>query len=202
MTRAGAARLRADVRGVAAIEFALLVPILILIFFGVTELVRAVDTSRKVTIYARTVADLVGRASSDEARLTGILDAAGVIMRPYGTTDLQTIVSAMGVEQLGPTLLGGVCSSYARNATKRPVSTLITLNGTGTLPATPANFRYDGARYVLVEVSLTYAPVLGASVYRSIFGSTGIVFARQVPWAQRLDTGEVVMPGGAKCATL
>ncbi|MCJ2082708.1 TadE/TadG family type IV pilus assembly protein [Methylobacterium sp. J-090] len=198
MMRAGAARLRCDVRGVAAVEFALVVPLLLLIFFGVTELVRAIDTSRKVTIYARTIADLAGRASSDEARISGILDAAGVIMRPYGTTDVQTIINAMGVEQVSGTLMGGVCSSYARNATKRAP---LTLNGTGTLPATPATFRYDGARYVLVEVSLAYTPVLGASLYRSIFGAAGIVFARQVPWAQRLDTGEVVMPNGAKCPT-
>lgn len=189
-------RLRNDNHGVAAVEFALVIPILLVIYFGVAELVRAIDTGRKVTIYARTVADLTGRTSIDEIKLAGILDAAAVIMRPYGTTDVRVVVNSMGVEAINGNLLGGVCSSYARNATKRPP---LTLNGTNDLPITPANFRYDGARYMLIEVDLTYTPILGSALYQSIFGSTGIVLKRQIAWAQRLDTGEVVMPGGAKC---
>jgi Flp pilus assembly protein TadG len=175
----------------------MVLPILVTIYFGLTELVRAVDTSRKLTLYARTIADLSGRATNNNpaaSDMLAIVNAASAIMQPYSTTNLKAFVHAMGVETVSGALYGGVCSSYPQNA--RPV---LTINGTSGLPTTPSTFNYDGARYVLAEVSLPYTPVIGANLYRWIFGARGLVFTRQISWAQRLDKGEVVMPGGSKC---
>ena len=191
------ARFRGDTGGVAAIEFALVLPLLVAIYFGRTELARAIDTGRKTTLYARTIADLSGRATNGSPAATdmaAILNAAGPIMRPYPTTGLQVAVHAMGVESISGSLYGGVCSSYPQNA--RPV---LTINGNSGLPGTPATFQYDGARYILAEVTVSYAPIIGSKLYQLIFGTRGLVFSRQISWAQRLDRGEVVMPGGSKC---
>lgn len=193
------ARFRRDAGGVAAIEFAMILPLLITLYFGLTELVRAIDTGRKTTLYARTIADLSGRATNGSPTTTdmaAIVNAAGSIMRPYPTSNLQVAIHAMGVESISGALYGGVCSSYPQNA--RPV---LTLNGNSGLPATPATFQYDGARYVLAEVTVSYAPIIGSKLYQTIFGARGLVFSRQISWAQRLDKGEVVMPGGSKCPT-
>ncbi len=194
-----AARFRSDARGLAALEFAMVLPILVTIYFGLTELVRAVDTSRKVTLYARAIADLSGRATNGSPTaddMTAIVNASSAIMRPYSTASLQVYIHAMGVETIFGSLYGGVCSSYPQNA--RPA---LTINGTNGLPTTPATYSYDGARYILAEVSLPYSPIIGSTLYRWIFGARGLVFNRQISWAQRLDKGEVVMPGGAKCPT-
>ena len=175
----------------------MVLPLLVTIYFGLTELVRAIDTNRKVTLYARTIADLSGRATNGSpttSDMAAILNASSAIMRPYPVAGLQVAIHAMGVEKVSGTLYGGVCSSYPQNA--RPV---LTFNGTNGLPATPATFQYDGARYVLAEVSLSYTPIIGSNLYRWIFGTRGLVFSRQISWAQRLDKGEVVMPGGSVC---
>lgn len=193
-------RLRSDCNGVAALEFALVLPMLITAFFGTVELIRAIDTNRKLSYFVRTLADLSGRAdnpnptSSDMATLAA---AATVIMRPLDTSGLRLVVNAMGVKSYGGTLYGGVCSSWAQNATQRPS---LTVNGTNGLPPTPAAYVFDGARYILAEASMDYIPLVGSNLYRWIFGAGGLTFTRQIPWAER-TTAEIVMPGGSKCPT-
>ncbi len=47
--------------GVSAIEFALILPIMLALLFGVTEFGRAIDHYRRVTLLARAVADLTSQ---------------------------------------------------------------------------------------------------------------------------------------------
>ena len=51
-------------RGIAAVEFALVLPLLIVMYFGTVELTRILDANRKLTLFARTLADLSGRADN------------------------------------------------------------------------------------------------------------------------------------------
>lgn len=63
--RKTAARRFAECRsGLAAVEFAFIAPIMILLFFGVIEGSSAYSTSRKVLLSANTLADLVAQESS------------------------------------------------------------------------------------------------------------------------------------------
>ncbi len=190
---------RKDEGGNAIIEFALLLPLMMVAYLGFMEVARMVETSRKVTLYARTIADLSGRATNGAPTVTdmnAIVSASGAIMRPYPTDKMSVSIHAMGVENVYGALYGGTCSSFPRNV--RPV---LTINGTNGLPATPATYNYDGSRYILAEVSLPYTPILGSDLFKSIFGPDVFRFSRQISWAQRLDKGEVVMPQGAKCPT-
>ena len=50
-----------DGRGVAAIEFAMIVPIMLVLFFGTVEFSSGVAVDRKVTLMARTFSDLVSQ---------------------------------------------------------------------------------------------------------------------------------------------
>ncbi|MCJ2016372.1 MULTISPECIES: TadE/TadG family type IV pilus assembly protein [unclassified Methylobacterium] len=193
-------RFRADGRGIAAVEFALVLPVLIAIYFGTVELTRVLDANRKLTLFARTLADLSGRADNPKpsaADMTTIAGAATAILRPLDASGLQIVVNAMGVESVYGTLYGGVCSSWPQNATQRPAQQI---NGTNGLPATPAAYQFDGARYILAEVSMAYTPIIGSALYRWIFGPRGLTFTRQIPWSQR-TINEIVMPGGVACPT-
>ena len=57
--RRHASRLAKDTRGLAAVEFAMIVPLMLVTFFGMTEVTTAVAVNRKVTIATRT--DVAGR---------------------------------------------------------------------------------------------------------------------------------------------
>ena len=69
--RRAALDLARDRKGLAAIEFAMLVPIMLVMFFGVVELSSGVAVDRKVTLVARTLSDLTSQSSSiDNTDLT------------------------------------------------------------------------------------------------------------------------------------
>ena len=125
--------------------------------------------------------------------MAAITSAAAVILGPFGASNVKIVINAMGVEQIAGTLYGGVCSSWPPNA-----HAPLTLNGTNGLPATPAVYQFDGARYILAEVSMPYTPLVGSKLYTALFGARGLTFSRQIPWAQR-TSGEIVMPGGTAC---
>jgi Flp pilus assembly protein TadG len=61
-------RLRRDRRGLAAVEFALVVPLMLVLFFGALEFSSGVAVDRKVTLVARTLSDLTTQLKED--RLT------------------------------------------------------------------------------------------------------------------------------------
>ena len=52
------ADLARDRRGLAAVEFALIVPLMLVLFYGTLEFSSGVAVDRKVTLVARTLSDL------------------------------------------------------------------------------------------------------------------------------------------------
>lgn len=56
------ARLRRDTRGVAAVEFGFIVPIMFFLFVGTIEFSQALTVDRRLTLAASSTADLIARA--------------------------------------------------------------------------------------------------------------------------------------------
>src|SRR5271167_2366796 len=91
--RLAAARLFGDSSGIAATEFAVIVPIMLVMFFGTIEISSGVAVDRKVTLMARTVSDLTSRsppatatqtyATVTDSYLQNIFTASIAIMTPY-----------------------------------------------------------------------------------------------------------------------
>jgi Flp pilus assembly protein TadG len=81
-TRIGAFR-RAD-RGLAAVEFALILPVMIALLFGMAELSRAVFCRTAISQIASTVADLIAQENSVDADdFQNVYNAANIILYPY-----------------------------------------------------------------------------------------------------------------------
>lgn len=84
-------RLARELRGVAAIEFAMCLPVLLLLYLGGYAASDMVSCSRKVTTATRSLADLVSRTMSptiiynapQDADATSYLSASAVVLSPY-----------------------------------------------------------------------------------------------------------------------
>ncbi|EIZ86657.1 TadE family protein [Methylobacterium sp. GXF4] len=196
---------RDDDRGVSAIEFALILPVMLALLFGVTEFGRAIDHYRKVTLLARAVADLTSQgdtqATMASATMTDILASAKLVLTPYPNSAARIVVSVLGVTIDGAGQQPRVCSSYAtNNGTARAV-------GTATDLKVPEGFQLAGMRYVLAEVSVPYPAMFGSNVMRLVgSASNQFTFKASVPWPVRggqtykSTYNEVVLPNGKACA--
>jgi Flp pilus assembly protein TadG len=95
-----------DERGVSAIEFAMILPLMVTLYLGSIELSEGIAIDRKVTVAARTVADLVSQAnpSITETEVSDLLGAGSVVMAPYpavtggGTRLLRVVVTQLKID--------------------------------------------------------------------------------------------------------
>lgn len=143
-----------DRRGIAATEFAVIVPLMLVLFFGVVEFSTGVAVDRKVTLVARTLSDLVSQnqtvATSD---FTGIFTAGTLVMSqyaqsPYSASTLHATISELYVDPNTHTAKVQWSTGYAA----RPTSQVVTI---------PAALSVDGTYLIFSEVSYLYTPTVG-----------------------------------------
>jgi Flp pilus assembly protein TadG len=144
------ARFVRDRRGVSAIEFAMLLPLMVTLFLGGVEISQAVAIDRKVTLTTRTVADLTTQVSSiKNSDMTNILNASTAVMSPYATGTLKITISCLTIDSTGKAT---VTWSDTRNGTARAVGSTVTLPSALAVPSTTLVFS---------EVSYGYTPTIG-----------------------------------------
>ena len=140
-----------DRRANAAVEFAVIVPLMLTMFFGTVEFSSGVAASRKVTLIARTMSDLVSQSSTvTTTDITNFRTTGDAIMHPFPLTSLQTRVSEIYVDPT--TLAGKVIWSKGSGMADRPANSTITL---------PTALQIAGTYLIYGEASYTYVPAVG-----------------------------------------
>jgi Flp pilus assembly protein TadG len=148
--RRSAAGLIKDRRGIAATEFAVIVPIMLVTFFGTVEFSSGIAVDRKVTLMARTLADLTSQAVSvANSDLTNFFNASNGIMTPYSGTPINSTVSELYVDPR--TLQARV--QWSQGAAPRAIGSPVT-----TLPPALA---VGGTYLIFSEISYLYVPAVG-----------------------------------------
>lgn len=86
-------RLRQDKRGVAAIEFAMVVPLMLAMFVGAVEFSQVITIDRRVSQVASATADLVARTKTiDTTDMNGVMEVVTELLKPYSDTPLKLTV--------------------------------------------------------------------------------------------------------------
>lgn len=137
-----------DRKGLAAVEFALIAPVMILMFYGAVELSSAVDCNARVSRAVSTVADLVAQEtmiSSSDA--SNVFLAAGAILVPYPSSGAKIVVSSL----VNDATKGIIVSwSEAQNTTERT--------------APPANIPDGilpvGSSVIYAEITYSFSPAI------------------------------------------
>lgn len=147
-----AKRFCADKRGVSAVEFALILPIMCTLVFATVETTSGLRADRKLTIVTRTISDLSAQTGQiTNPDMTGILDAGAVIMSPFPTASLAMTVTGIQINDRGQAT---VAWSDSRGGTRRGCGSAVSIPASLLPPAGQRGF------VVMAESTYQYRPVI------------------------------------------
>ena len=139
-----------DERGMSAVEFALLLPLMLTLYLGAVEVSQGIGADRKVTLTARTIGDLVSQVSSmGNADMTNALNASSAVMAPFPISNLKVTVSSVIIDANGKATVDW---SDTLNGTARAKGSTVTL---------PTALNVANSSLIWSEVQYTYKPVVG-----------------------------------------
>lgn len=148
--------LRGDESGLAAIEFALLAPVLVTLLLGTVELSNALSAHQKVTLLASTGADLVAQATSvSSTDMSNIFAAVDAVVYPFAAANAQIVISSIVSDGNGN---GTVAWSQAQNATPLTANAAVTVP-TGLMSASRCSA--NACSVILATVIYNYTSPFG-----------------------------------------
>jgi Flp pilus assembly protein TadG len=164
--RRSAANLIKDRRAVAAVEFAVIVPVMLVMFFGTVEFSSAVAVSRKVTLAARTLSDLTSQSLSvADLDLTNFFNGSSAILYPYSAPPNPATATKATITELfvdPATLKARV--QWSKGSVPLASGTQVTI---------PAALAVAGTYLIYSQVSYLYQP----AVTYGLMASGGITLA-------------------------
>lgn len=165
-------RFRRDRKGLAAVEFALILPVMVTLFFGIIELSTALAARTDVINIASIAADLVAQDNAmSGSDMTNVYNAATATLYPYNTTpntndkssltlNIYSIIdngSATGKVDWGCTCTAGTCTAITSTVAPSGSTGGTLIAQSYTDPATNQNPAYGGpGSVILAVVSYTY----------------------------------------------
>jgi Flp pilus assembly protein TadG len=91
-------RIARDKRGVSAVEFALLAPMMIGLYLGCAELSDGIGADRKVSLISAALANLSAEVTTiSTTDMSNILDASSAIISPYSANNLKMTVTCISI---------------------------------------------------------------------------------------------------------
>jgi Flp pilus assembly protein TadG len=95
-------RLRGDRRGVGAIEFAFIAPVMIVLYIGAVEVSVAMSANKKLARASSTIADLITQGGqTDKSELTKMVNVGSSVMAPYDPAPLAIRVTGIEIDANG-----------------------------------------------------------------------------------------------------
>jgi Flp pilus assembly protein TadG len=172
-----------DRSGIAAIEFAMIVPIMLVMFFGTVEFSSGVAVDRKITLVARTLSDLTSQfpASVADADMLNIFAASSSILTPYSVTPTQPTISEVYVNATQVAkiqwskaatiaLVGGAPKATLQTSTRKKGDVVTTI--------IPQGLLIPNTYLIWSEVDYKYVPAVGYVMAKAGIPLHDVTFTR------------------------
>jgi Flp pilus assembly protein TadG len=166
-----------DRSAVAATEFALIVPIMLVMFFGTVEFSSGVAVDRKVTLVARTLSDLTSQSTSvATADMTNFFTASCKILTPYAPSPTTGKISELYVDP--STLQARVQWSKSATFDSSCNVTLGSGRAVSSIVAIPAQLAVAGTYLIFSEASYLYTPTVGYVMAKAGVNLSDVAYTR------------------------
>jgi hypothetical protein len=153
-----------DRSGNAAVEFAVIVPLMLTMFFGTVELSNGVAVDRKVTLVARTLSDLTSQSlnTTSDTELQNVFAASSAILSPYSVTPIKPTISEIYVnaskiakvqwsKSATVSLESGSPKAVLKNSTRSKGDTIVI----------PPELQIPDTYLIFSEIDYKYVPAVG-----------------------------------------
>jgi Flp pilus assembly protein TadG len=146
-------------RAMAATEFAIILPVMLIVFTGSLIYGTASEINRKVTLTARDVTDLVTQYESiTTADMTTLINSAAQVLAPFSTANASVVVTEVTMNSAGQ---GTVTWSVSLNSNANPLTPGQTQPLPANIQAIPAVSNQTSVSVIWGHVSYTYTPTIG-----------------------------------------
>jgi Flp pilus assembly protein TadG len=157
----------ADRRALAAVEFAFIVPLALVLFFGAVEFSTGLAVSRKVTLTASTLSDVTSEQPASgniapiaDTDLQNIFTASISILNPYSPTPLNAQLTEVYVSSTkAATVQWSKAATVASGATQATLAT--SSRNVGDTVTLPTALQIPQTYILMSEVSYLYTPTIG-----------------------------------------
>jgi Flp pilus assembly protein TadG len=143
-------RMAIDRRGASAIEFALIVPAVIMLYVGAVEIGNALTIYRRASQVASTAADLTAQVKSlSKSDIEDIQAAASSILTPYPTSPLKIVLTSVVADDRNRGKVDWSCSNKGSG------------RSTGSSYSVPTGLTEADSSVIMAEVTYRFTPLLG-----------------------------------------
>lgn len=155
-------RFNKDKRGVAAVEFAFIVPLMLALLFGMIDVASGVAIDRKVTLTARTLSDLVSQGTKvTSTDISNFFKMGSAIMTPYAVTP-STMTQKISAVSIDASKKAKVVWSYSGAVNGANSVTVTAGYAKDTVITTiPADLLVANTQLIWSEVTYTFTPITG-----------------------------------------
>ena len=154
-----------DTRGVSAIEFALVAPVMILMYFGFAETTQAMMAQRRLSNITAQIGDLVAQSpQTGPNKMTDIFNIGNLIMAPYPTAGLKMCVYSVVSDAAGKNTVAwvkpnpagvGMAGCPAQGATVADISTGV-LAANQSIIVSRATYDYSSPTKLVMPTTMTF----------------------------------------------
>jgi Flp pilus assembly protein TadG len=154
-----------DRRGVAAVEFALIAPMLLILYLGGFEAEECTTVYRKVSLTTYELANISSQYTAmSSTDLSNVFNASSEIMTPYSSSGLSILLTEVVTDASAHATV--YKSEAFQGATPLAAGSPVTL---------PSGMAQKNTYYIMVQTSYPYTSTVGAGFFPNVTLSDQVV---------------------------
>ena len=154
-----AERVRSDRRGTAAVETALMSPVLILMFLATVEITQLIRVEAKLARATQAIQDIVAGQTTATATTLGVAFTGGqIVMMPFGASNLSAAIASVDFNSSG----AATAVSWQELENNSPGMT------TTYACSTAAGMSLGNDSVIVVQATYTYLPIVSYLMGKSL----------------------------------